>query len=47
MIVWLTKIIKELNREDRQRRVSCRLRLSVTGGTNIGKDADVGADVMF
>lgn len=47
MIVWLTEIIKELNTEDRQRCVPRRLRLSVTRGTNIGKDADVGADVMF
>lgn len=47
VIVWLTELFlkEDLNTENRG--VLCGLRLSVARGTNIGKDADVGADVVF
>lgn len=49
MIVWSIEFLlkEDLNTENRERGVLCRLRLSVARGTNIGKDADVGADVVF
>lgn len=49
MIAWLTKFLlkEDLNTEEGERDVLCRLRLSVARGTNIGKDADVGADAVL
>lgn len=49
MIVWLTEFLlkEDLNTENTDRGVLRRLRLSVARGTNIVKDGDVGADVVF